>query len=729
MNKPISVIHAETTENTQTIMAVTGGVQIQAASGEGSENKSPTFKANAYNGGPLMVAGFDLPIIVDLKGLEYAPSITANLDHDKAKRVGHIDEKVNDGSKLELSGIVSASTASATEFVESAKKGYPWQGSIEALPMGRPELIKAGESVTVNNQTFRGPVYVSRKTKLFGFAFLPRGADESTSVTIAAQAANTTKGSDMTFEQWIEAAGLNLADLTDQQKSFLTAEYQKAIKAEGGDTSATGNPPTIGKPKFDIDELKASYAAHESVIESKLFEYDGKVESHKLAEIKAEAQKASVELKSKAIENEWSHLQFEAEAIKASSALELKLVRAERPKGPSIHSSQQDASPQVIEAALCMQRGHSTEQLEESFKPEVLEAAHKNYRSFGLQQMLIMAASMNGYTCRPGEGIHMGNLREVLEYAFPPRIHASGISTLSLSGILSNVANKDILMGYMEEDQTWREFAEVKRVNDFKTVTAYRMLDDMEYEELPKGGQIAHGKLSEESYTRQAKTYAKMFALDRVDIINDDLGAFDDLRRRVGGGAAKKFNNVFWTAFLNNATFFTSGRGNYISGATSNLGLDGVGLQQGITAFRKLRSPSADGSKRVGGRPEILLVPPELEFTADKLYTSANVNTGGSSTADSVPDRNIHQGKYRPVVCDWLSDSDFTGYSSTAWYLFRNPRNMAAMVVSFLFGQQTPTVESSDADFNQLGVQLRGYHDFGCDKAEYLAGLKSKGAA
>jgi len=28
-----------------------------------------------------------------------------------------------------------------------------------------------------------------------------------------------------------------------------------------------------------------------------------------------------------------------------------------------------------------------------------------------------------------------------------------------------------------------------------------------------------------------------------------------------------------------------------------------------------------------------------------------------------------------------------------------------------------------------LGVQFRGYHDFGCDQAEYLAGVKSKGAA
>jgi hypothetical protein len=261
---------------------------------------------------------------------------------------------------------------------------------------------------------------------------------------------------------------------------------------------------------------------------------------------------------------------------------------------------------------------------------------------------------------------------------------------------------------------------------DFKQITSYRLLDNMEYEELAPDGQIKHGELGEESYTRQAKTYAKMFQITRVDVINDDLGAFDDLRTRLGRGAAKKLNNVFWKTFLDNSTFFTSGRANYITGSTTNLGTDGVGLQLGITAFRKLRSPTADGAKRignlVGGGPKILLVPPELQFAAERLYQQTNL-------VDNVANANIHAGKYKPIVVDWLSDSAFTGYSTTAWYLLRMPGNMAPAVLSFLNGVQTPTVESAQADFNQLGIQFRGYHDFGVDVAEYLAGIKSKGAA
>jgi phage major head subunit gpT-like protein len=221
-----------------------------------------------------------------------------------------------------------------------------------------------------------------------------------------------------------------------------------------------------------------------------------------------------------------------------------------------------------------------------------------------------------------------------------------------------------------------------------------------------------------------------MLGITRTDIINDDLGAFDDLRERLGRGASKKFNNIFWASFMNNSSFFTTARTNYIEGSGTVLGLDGVGLQAGVTAYRKMRTPAADGSRRMGvsaGRPTIILIPPELEFIARTHYVSIGVNTGGAATETKVPNANIFAGLYRPVIQDRLSDSAFTGYSTTAWYLLGD--NLKPMVVSFLNGNETPTVESTDADFNTLGIQFRGYHDFGTDKSEYLSGVKVKGAA
>ena len=709
----------------QSTIALVADVVIEAAAGEGESAKLPSFSVQAYNGGPLMVKNYELPVIIDLKGMETAKSITANLHHEKNQIVGHVTDKQNDGRKLLLAGIVSGTGAAAQEFLGNASNGYPWQASVEALPTSKPVLIAAGRSVEVNGQTFQGPVLVARKSKLFGVAFLPRGADEGTSVTIAASAADSSKEIEMEFAKWIEAMGFDPAELTDKQKAALQQRYDAEVKAaadNGKDIKAEGESLV---PTFDADDIKAAASDHLASLEAIFAEHEGEVKADKFAEIRAEATKAAKELKVKAMKERWLAPRYEAELIRAAAQTELKLVRAERPSGPAIHSSSRiEASNEVIEAALCQTL--NVPDYEKAFDEKTLEAAHKNFRRMGLQQAIIMAAAANGHQLHQGERLNDGNLRTVLRHAFAP-IEAA-FSTVSLPGIFSNVANKELLAGYMEEDQTWREIAQIRTVTDFKAVTSYRLLDNMEYEELAKGGEIKHGSVGEESYTRQARTYAKMFSLDRVDIINDDLGAFEDLRNRLGRGAAKKFNNLFWAEFMDNSSFFTSARANYITGATTDLGTDGVGLQAGITAFRKLRSPSADGEKRlgpvVGGRAEILLVPPELEFNAQKLHQ--NTNIGGGTT---VANANIHAGKYRPVVCDWLSDSDFTGNSSTAWYLLRAPSNMAAVVVSFLNGMQTPTVESADADFNMLGIQFRGYHDFGVDQAEYLCGIKSKGAA
>ena len=425
------------------------------------------------------------------------------------------------------------------------------------------------------------------------------------------------------------------------------------------------------------------------------------------------------------------HPDVEAQAIQEGwdeTRAELARLRLDRPAAPAVAGTRPgDRFPaaQMLEAALALTRPPM--QPERHYHADLLQAAEDRYgQGLKIRQVIYFVARANGYTGSPY--IDKRTFGDAMYYAWtlPMTVRAAGASTLSLPAILSSLANKELLDAYREEDQTWREIAIVRSVSDFKTVTSHRLLDNMEYEEVAPDGEIKHGTVAEETYTRQAKTYGKMFAMTREKIIDDDMSAFDDIRDRLGAGAARKLNSVFWRTFLNNSSFFTAGRGNFISGANTALGLDGAGLQEGILAFRKLKSPD---KKRIGGTPTILLVPPELQFVAQRLYQSTAVNTGGASTKDSVPNDNIHAGKYRPVVCDWLSDTEFSGHSPKAWYLFRNPGVLAPVAVSFLDGVQTPTVEAADADFNKLGIQFRGYFDFGVDLAEPLAGIKVKGEA
>ena len=68
-----------------------------------------------------------------------------------------------------------------------------------------------------------------------------------------------------------------------------------------------------------------------------------------------------------------------------------------------------------------------------------------------------------------------------------------------------------------------------------------------------------------------------------------------------------------------------------------------------------------------------------------------------------------------------------TGNSDTAWYLLVGPGDFAIIDVAFLDGRQMPTVETADMDFNKLGIQMRGYHDWGVAFHEKRGGIKSAG--
>lgn len=675
-------------------------LEIEAAA-EGESSGPKKFAMTAYTGAAMKVS-YGWPVVVDLAGIK-VPSQTTPIfrNHDPERIVGHTTKVEVTAQRIKVAGLMSGDAEHVGPIVASAANGFPWQASIGAH-VDRMEFVDRDETVKVNGRSFTGPVYVARATTLGEISFVPLGADMGTSASVAAS--KLGEDSMNPFEKWLAAKGFDPAALNDTQKTTLQASFDLEQKPAKVQASVDTDADILARRKAAADEV-----ARASEITRICATY-GKP----TVTIEVDGEKVECSMEEHAIRNNWTVGETEVKALRAERAKWTDGVGVKR------KSSNGPIAGEVIEAALCMSR--SLPNIEKQFKPETLEAAHKHFRNLGPQQLILMAAAANGYSVGPGTRISTGNIREVMHAAFS--IQASGFSTVPLPGILGNVANKEILSGYMEEDQTWRQIASVKSVSNFQQVTSYRMFDDMVYEKLAPTGEIKHGKLSEESYTRQVDTYAKMFALTRRDIINDDLGAFDDLRNRLGRGAAIKFNDAFWTEFMSDAsTFWTAARTNYITGATTNLGTDGVGLGLAVKAFRQMTSPSGDGTKRVGGNPEILLVPPELEQIATALYTA------GNSANVKVSDVNTFAGKYRPVVSAWLSDTNVTGNSTKAFYLLRNPSMMPAIVVSFLNGAQAPTVESAEADFNTLGIQFRGYHDFGCDQAEYLAGVKSKGEA
>jgi hypothetical protein len=81
------------------------------------------------------------------------------------------------------------------------------------------------------------------------------------------------------------------------------------------------------------------------------------------------------------------------------------------------------------------------------------------------------------------------------------------------------------------------------------------------------------------------------------------------------------------------------------------------------------------------------------------------------------------------VGTPYLQNSTFTGASTTAWYLLAEPTQLHAIEAAFLNGQEMPTVERAEADFDTLGIMFRGWIDFGVQLGEPRAAQMSKGAA
>jgi len=649
-----------------------GALSIEAAADEQESAdgppKLPRFSMVAYTGGPMRIAGWRHPVVVDLAGLAIpSQNRPIRFGHDMQSGVGHSDSiRVHDGTLL-AAGVVSRDTSAAKEIVASARNGFPWQASLGAA-VEEFEFVRANQKAIVNGREFAGPLNVVRKSVLGEISFVDLGADGQTSASVAAAASTEEEQTDMDTD-----------DVTTE-----TTDGAERAESKPADTPVRAPQPAYAGPT--ADQIRADAAA----------------ESDRIAEIRKYLAGRHPEIEARGIREGWDR-----------ERCELEVLREDRPTAPAAHVVDNSVDARTLEAACLMTAG--LQRVENLFDDQTLDAAHRRFRgAIGLQELLLEAAWANGFT-----GRNFREARTVLRFAFQPHLEA-GFSTVDIGGILSNVANKFLLEGFFSVERTWRNICAVRNVSDFKTVTSYRLVGKDQYEQVAPGGELKHGTLGEEQYSNKADTFGLMLTIDRRDIINDDLGAITTVPRKLGRGSGLKINDVFWTTFMNNAAFFTAGNKNYIEGATTALSIDG--LTTGEVTF--MDQVDTDG-KPIGIMPAILLVPTALSAVGTQLFKSMELRDTTAST--KYPVSNPHQGKFRVEVSRYLSNSQYTGNSSKAWYLLADPNDLPVIEVAFLNGQESPTIETADADFNVLGIKLRGYHDFGAAKQDGRAGLKSKG--
>ncbi|MEM7557493.1 MAG: hypothetical protein AAF394_00085 [Planctomycetota bacterium] len=645
-----------------------GSAVIQAASGEGENAQPGSVFIRAYNGGALNVANYDAPVYVDLdgcEGIDGKANIPLLRDHDKTRPVGTVTAE-RDGYAINANGKLAGQSEDRKEIEAMAADGFEWQSSIGAHPTAPTTKVRRGATATVNGQEVQGPCYIARKSRLREITLLTIGADANTQVAIA-------------------------AELDDGNGS---------------------NPPINGGSQTSVAKIKAERARREAI----------EAAAVQMIETGGDCDAIEAAMNDALQDGNISAQQFE-----------LDLRRNHTYPSAPIRSGTGDQTPVVdqaaaVEASALLALGWSPSELEKEYSERILASMDSNQhlkRGVSLQDMFAFAARANG------QDVSRHDIRAVFQATMGPPINAAA-STFELSGVLSNIANKSIKR-YFEKVfdlkpvggegglQAWRVLGARGRVSDFKEQKSYSLTGDMTYQEVGPEGELKHATLGEEEYSNQAKTYGRIGGISRRDYKNDDLGAFNQMGRRLGRGAALKLAKVWWTAFLSNSSFFASGNNNYFAGADSKLSIDSLTTAE--TMFLKQTDP--DGEP-LGVMPSILLVAPEEAANAAVLMGSNDIAYGGTT---KTPKRNPHAGKWRGYTSPYLSNTNYSGASALAWYLLAALEEMPVIETVFLDGKEMPTIESSNANFDTLGVQMRGYHDFGVALQEKRGGVKAKGEA
>ena len=232
----------------------TGNCDLQAA-----EQDAPArFRLHAYSGGvmfPHLAINLRGPVVVDIAGMELSqPDIPIHRDHDTTKPVGHSTSLAVDNEVL-VDGIFSVPSKDTTEIIESGRSGFPWKASI-GLSLGDYSVIEEGQTVTVNGQSFDGPILLVSTSVLEEVSFVSVPGDSKTYAEILARLGNG-EALMPTFEEWVASLGLDVSSLSDAAKEALMKQYgeQAESMADAPEVS-----PAAGDDRVRSEERFSSNA-------------------------------------------------------------------------------------------------------------------------------------------------------------------------------------------------------------------------------------------------------------------------------------------------------------------------------------------------------------------------------------------------------------------------------------------------------------------------------------
>ncbi len=659
-------------------------LEIEAASEGGGR---PKVRGVAYSGGKMRLGGWPRPVVVDVAGMSVPATVPLLADHENATggRIGVVSARAVGGT-LEIEGEVAAEGALADAIVAQGKAGADWQLSIGA-EVEASELVSEGRRA-VNGAVHEAPFYHVTKSTLREVSVVAVGADKATHMKVTASF-KLKGGPEMDPEK---EAGKKVAATTPQEAPARTQDAD-AVRAKAAGADA---PAEAVKAVAQADVEAAAQAAV-------------RAERERVRMVKSVCAGEFPEIEAKAVAEGWGR-ERTCEAVLA----------AYREKKPSADvnitiKKEVGMTAKHLEAALSLRAGVDGDQLVREMGEEAVEAAAKD--------MDIPLRSVLGECLRlEGKSVPRSLDNDAIKAAF---------STVSLPGILSNVANKKMLQAYNAQPIIAQKLCTTGDLTDFKENQRFRLTDVGDLQPVGADGEIKDSALAEESARNQLDTYAKKFCLTRKMIVNDDLGAFLKVPTAMGNRAARLVDQLFFRRLMSNPEcvdgkpLFGKEHKNLLSGAGSALSADS--LKKAIQVF--VDQTDADGQP-ISVEPSILLVPTALKHLAIELTRGATLMMSGGADNTVRPAINVLADESLSIVSSpYLGNRNYPNASEAAWYLFGRPGTVDTFEIGYLKGKRTPTVERGDLDFNVLGVWFRVYFDVGIREQDHRGMVKATGSA
>lgn len=327
------------------------------------------------------------------------------------------------------------------------------------------------------------------------------------------------------------------------------------------------------------------------------------------------------------------------------------------------------------------------------------------YRGFTLSEMARASLTRAGYR-------HEGQDKKTFVGA------AFTHSTSDFPLILGNVANKSMLKGYTEAEETFQRWTRAGELPDFKPGTRVDLNMFPSLRKVPEGAEYKYATIGERGATVVLATYGELFSITRQAIINDDIGAFTRIPQLMGRAAIRTIGDLVYAILTSNPVMsdgtplFHANHGNLLMGsAITTASVDAMGAAM---AMQK------QGSSVLNIGLQYLIVPRALRGAANVVRASEfEVGSGAArnnTTPNSVRD-----------TFEVISDARLDAASATAWYGAANPSAADTIEVSYLDGVQTPFLEQKDG-WNVDGTEFKVRMDAGVAPIDWKTLAKNPGA-